>query len=549
MKSPVSLRHFADLAKGWIWGSVWVASGFMGLPAAAEAAHSPRAAATFEPFAPRVKLRWDEKFLYVEDNGLPAHGMMVGITAWQQQVPLPQPYFGDNAWQIPLQPVPAKAVKLIKGHFLRGAIALAANGIPIFNPQNNRGEVSQEIGELDQWGGHCGRADDYHYHAAPFHLQALVGEGKPIAYALDGYPIYGLTEPDGSALGQLDECNGHESSSFGYHYHGSTAYPYVIGGFHGEVVEREGQVDPQPRAQALRQDQAPLAGAKITGFKAATDEKTFSLEYTVSGKSGVVNYRTLGGGAWKFQFVDTDGRSHEEIYCLGERPKGGGGPRQDGSPPAGNPHQGRPGPPAQNFLSVQSVSTKPIGALVLHSPEVVDGGNLPEEFTGDGASSTLPLDWSGAPSGTVSYALIMHHIDPEGVAKWYWTLYDIPANLTSLPKNVKDVGTLGAGFKGQIGYEAPHSKGPGAKTYTLTLYALSAPAKITVPPGQVNREVLLTAIRGRILASAELNVVYSSKGAGGNPPARPAGGNRQPKIENPGWKPQPNLDLTETPLK
>ena len=101
----------------------------------------------------------------------------------------------------------------------------------------------------------------------------------------------------------------------------------------------------------------------------------------------------------------------------------------------------------------------------------------------------MPLDWSGAPSGTVSYALIMHHIDPEGVAKWYWTLYDIPANLTSLPKNVKDVGTLGAGFKGQIGYEAPHSKGPGAKTYTLTLYALSAPAKITVPPGQVNREV------------------------------------------------------------
>ena len=130
---------------------------------------------------------------------MPAHNMMVGITAWQQQVPLPQPYTGDNAWRIPLNPVPAKTPVAIRNRFLRGAIALAANGIPIFNPQNNRGEVSQDIGELDQWGGHCGRADDYHYHAAPLHLQTVLGQRLPIAYALDGYPIFGLSEPDGSA--------------------------------------------------------------------------------------------------------------------------------------------------------------------------------------------------------------------------------------------------------------------------------------------------------------------------------------------------------------
>ena len=68
--------------------------------------------------------------------------MMVGITTWQQQVPLPQNYTGDNAWRVPLHPVPSKTPVSIKGRFLRGAIALAANGIPIFNPQNNRGEVS-----------------------------------------------------------------------------------------------------------------------------------------------------------------------------------------------------------------------------------------------------------------------------------------------------------------------------------------------------------------------------------------------------------------------
>ena len=66
------------------------------------------------------------------------------------------------------------------------------NGVPIFNAPNNRGEDAFLIGELDDWGGHAGRADDYHYHAAPLHLQEIVGDAAPIAYALDGYPIYGL---------------------------------------------------------------------------------------------------------------------------------------------------------------------------------------------------------------------------------------------------------------------------------------------------------------------------------------------------------------------
>src|SRR5207237_2846551 len=87
----------------------------------------PAQAAAFEKFAPAISVRWDERFLFVESNGLPAHNMMVGITAWQQQVPLPQNYTGANAWQIPLSPVPAKEPISIKNRFLRGAIALAVN--------------------------------------------------------------------------------------------------------------------------------------------------------------------------------------------------------------------------------------------------------------------------------------------------------------------------------------------------------------------------------------------------------------------------------------
>ena len=159
-----------------------------------DVAVATRMASIFGPFAPRVRTRSDANFLYVESDAMPDHVMMVGITAWQQQVPLPQPYTGANAWRIPLHPVVAQNPLSAKSHFFRGAIALAANGVPIFNPIKNDGVTDTFLaGELDRFGGHCGRADDYHYHIAPTHLQSIVGTGKPIAYALDGYPTVSYT--------------------------------------------------------------------------------------------------------------------------------------------------------------------------------------------------------------------------------------------------------------------------------------------------------------------------------------------------------------------
>jgi len=469
----------------------------------ASSSDRPAQAAPFDAFAPRVKVRWDDRFLYVESDGIPLHGMMVGITAWQQQVPLPQRYFGDNAWRFPLVPVPAVEPQTIRGHFLRGAIAIAANGVPIFNPQNNRGEVSAEIGELDEWGGHCGRADDYHYHAAPLHLQDVVGKGQPIAFALDGYPIYGLTEPDGSQPEGLDAFDGHTTPQLGYHYHASKKYPYVNGGFHGEVVERDGQVDPQPRAQPVRPSLPPLRGAKITAFTAAPDDRSFSLRYAVDGKPAQLDYAASADGGWRFQFVDAGGTKRDEMYRADGR--GGGGGMSDHRPPTGTA--------IWKESIAASSQPKKRGALVLHSPEVADGGMLPADYTGDGTGSTPPLEWGGAPDGTKSYVLIMHHIDPEGKTKWYWTLYNIPGNVRGLPKNVKDIGTSGNNsINGRIGYAPPHSKGPGPKTYVLTLYALSGQPKIDVPASAVNREVLLSAMEGLILDTAELKVVYTRSG-------------------------------------
>lgn len=273
-------------------------------------------ASTFQPFKPNVRFYWDSAYFYEESDSMPdpvqMPNIMVGITSWQQQLPIPAAYFASlnnpennaaglgygqpNIWRIPLVPVPAASpISLSGGNFQRGAIALAANGIPIFNPRNNTGAFSQAIGELDIYGGHCGRADDYHYHIAPVHLQSILGVSKPVAWALDGYPIYGYTEPDGSARLALDSDGGHTHGTWGYHYHaiGSDATgpqnPYLMNAFHGTVVNYGGQVDPQPAVTSVEPDGLPLAGARIVASSRPT-ANSFSMTYTYNNVSYVFGW-------------------------------------------------------------------------------------------------------------------------------------------------------------------------------------------------------------------------------------------------------------------
>ncbi|MCH0566273.1 YHYH protein [Streptomyces sp. MUM 136J] len=267
----------------------------------------------FEEFADTVKVVSDGEFWLVESNGLPAHNMMVGITSWQQQVPVSQPYTGTNAWRIPSAPALADEPVSGKTALYRGAIALAVNGVPIFNALNNRGDDAYLAGELDKWGGHAGRGDDYHYHIAPLHLQDSVGKELPIAYALDGYPVYGETEPDGSTVTGLDRFNGHESPDGTYHYHGTRTYPYINGGLRGVVSVVDDQVDPQPVTTPFRPAQTPLAGATITGFKSATSG-SYRLEYSLDGATGEVAY-TVTSSSVHFTFTDPQGTVTTETYA------------------------------------------------------------------------------------------------------------------------------------------------------------------------------------------------------------------------------------------
>lgn len=480
-------------------------------------------AKAFDPFVKlkAITTRVDAKFFYVESNGMPAHPLMVGIRAWQQQVPLPQKYVGENAWRIPLEPQPAAEPASTKDRFLRGAIALAVNGIPIFNPLNNRGDDAYLFGELDEYGGHCGRADDYHYHLAPVHLEKQVGKGGILAYALDGYPIYGYEEPDGSKVVGLDKLGGHKDADGRYHYHATKTYPYLNGGFYGQVVEREGQVDPQPRAEGVRPALTPLRDAKITGFT-ETQPGSYRLTYDVKGKKGTVSYTIAADGSVKFDFVDPAGKSTSETYTPRRRGPGGKPPREkpgerekpprekprgEGKPPRG---EAPPKPDAnERPARTSDTSSRPgVGRLVVTSDSVGADGKLSIDCTCDGQGQSPAVAWQGLPAGTKSVAISLWHVAPDQ-EKSYWVVYDIPADVEQLKQNARGVGTLGVNDKRRAEYDPMCSKGPGRKTYHVTVYALSAPVKLAAE--KASRAHLLATIKDVTLAEGTLDFVYERK--------------------------------------
>lgn len=472
-------------------------------------APKPIQAQHFAAFDKSLQLKWDQNYLYVGSNGLPDHPLMVGIRAWQQQVPLPQKYFGENAWRVPLHPVPARDPMSAKNHFLRGAIALAINGVPIFNPLNNRGDDAFLIGELDEFGGHCGRADDYHYHLPPVHLQKFVGRDQPIAYALDGYPIYGFVDDKCADCGPLDWLNGHKDKAGKYHYHSTKKYPYMNGGFYGQVVEREGQVDPQPRANGVRPALTPLRDAKITAF---TEWKpgSYRLTYDVRGKAGTVSYSLIDDGSVKFEFVDPSGKKTEETYAPRRRGPGGGGGETGKGPPREGKGKGPPREEARPRSAGEGAAPAAgaKGKLQVSSESVDKRGFIAVACTCDGGGQTPAVSWSDVPAGTKCLAVSVWHTAPDQ-EKSYWLVYNIPATVAGWKANEAPRGTVGLNDKRKATYDPMCSKGPGVKEYHVTVFALSQ--ELTLTADKATRANLLTAIKNITLAEGTLTFKHERK--------------------------------------
>jgi len=84
-------------------------------------------------------------------------------------------------------------------------------------------------------------------------------------------------------------------------------------------------------------------------------------------------------------------------------------------------------------------------SMTLTSADLKEGATLGNEqvfkgFGCTGSNVSPALSWSGAPSGTKSFAVSMYDPDaPTGSGWWHWVVFNIPPSTTSLPKGAGDV--------------------------------------------------------------------------------------------------------------
>lgn len=158
-------------------------------------------------------------------------------------------------------------------------------------------------------------------------------------------------------------------------------------------------------------------------------------------------------------------------------------------------------------------------SFTLSSPDFQDRGRLPlsGKCHRDGGQGLSPqLDWTSAPAGTQSFALVMHHY-PRGTVEGkdepsqYWLLWNIPSDVHSLSLgNPESIGDVGADKDRRgVGYTPPCSPGAATHSYTITLYALdAAPDQLpTKDDPAVNWATVMSAIDGKVIASSALSFV------------------------------------------
>lgn len=146
------------------------------------------------------------------------------------------------------------------------------------------------------------------------------------------------------------------------------------------------------------------------------------------------------------------------------------------------------------------------GSLEVTSPAFEPGGSYPVDFTCDGSGVSPPVELKNAPRGTKSFALHVWHIPGPGDVKSYWVLYNIPPDVASLPRNVKGIGVEGLNDKNHAGYDPMCSKGPGKKTYHITVLALSTELDFRGKPA--TRAELLKSAIDATLARKTLSFSY-----------------------------------------
>jgi Raf kinase inhibitor-like YbhB/YbcL family protein len=172
-------------------------------------------------------------------------------------------------------------------------------------------------------------------------------------------------------------------------------------------------------------------------------------------------------------------------------------------------------------LIVAASSAFAQGSFRLTSAEVSEGATIKAEqilngFGCTGGNVSPSLQWSGAPAGTRSFALIVHDPDaPTGVGGFtHWIVYNIPATAKGLDKGAGSTGgKLPAGAAqapasfGTPGYGGPcPPAGDKPHRYVFTLYALGV-EKVELPANTTQALAGFT-INGSKLATATMTALY-----------------------------------------
>jgi hypothetical protein len=162
------------------------------------------------------------------------------------------------------------------------------------------------------------------------------------------------------------------------------------------------------------------------------------------------------------------------------------------------------------------------GAFELKSPDISSGQKIGEKFVYNsfgckGENLSPALEWSDAPAGTKSFAVLVHDPDAPtgGAGFWHWIVTDIPASAHGLAQGAgsADGKLLPPGAKqyeadfGDATYGGPcPPPGHGAHRYNFTVYAL--PVETLGLPANAKAAIIGFTANSKALAKATLTATY-----------------------------------------
>lgn len=149
--------------------------------------------------------------------------------------------------------------------------------------------------------------------------------------------------------------------------------------------------------------------------------------------------------------------------------------------------------------------------MEIRSSAFTEGASIPSKFSRDGGNISPPLEFTNVPAGTQSLVLIMDDPDAPRGTFTHWVIYNSAPDETEFAENDPlEEALLGANDWGERAYGGPRPPS-GEHRYFLHLYALDQELKLSEG---VKRNQVLEAVRGHVLAEAQLMGRYAAARAG-----------------------------------